>query len=47
MKNTKMYVMTETSLFMMSYVFITNKGNCIIVDGGRIVTKDGTAEIDL
>lgn len=35
MKKTKMYVMTETSIFMMSYVFITEQGNCVIVDGGR------------
>lgn len=35
MSNTKMYVMTETSLFMMSYVIITGEGSCIIVDGGR------------
>lgn len=33
--STKMYVMTETSVFMMSYVLVTSKGNCIIVDGGR------------
>jgi len=35
MSKTKMYVITETSPFMMSYVLITGAGNCIIVDGGR------------
>ncbi len=30
-----MYVITETSEFMMSYVIITDNGECIIVDGGR------------
>ena len=31
----KMYVIMETSEFMMSYVIVTGAGNCIIVDGGR------------
>ncbi len=35
MNLTKMYVITETSPFMMSYVIITAAGNSIIVDGGR------------
>ena len=35
MNKTKMYVITETSPFMMSYVIETEKGNCVIVDGGR------------
>lgn len=35
MSKTKMFVMTETSPFMMSYVIITEQGNCVIVDGGR------------
>ena len=35
MNKTKMYVITETSEFMMSYVIITERGNCVIVDGGR------------
>jgi glyoxylase-like metal-dependent hydrolase (beta-lactamase superfamily II) len=35
MNKTKMYVLTETSLFMMSYVIITKEGNAIIIDGGR------------
>jgi large subunit ribosomal protein L21 len=35
MSKTKMFVLTETSPFMMSYVIITEKGNCVIVDGGR------------
>ena len=30
-----MFVITETSPFMMSYVIITEQGNCVIVDGGR------------
>ena len=35
MNKTKMFVITETSPFMMSYVIITEAGNCVIVDGGR------------
>ncbi len=35
MNKTTMYVMTETSPFMMSYVIVTKKGNCVIIDGGR------------
>lgn len=35
MSKTKMYVMPETSPFMMSYVIITEQGNCVIIDGGR------------
>ena len=35
MGKTKMYVITETSLFMMSYVIVTEQGNCVIIDGGR------------
>ena len=30
----KMYMLTETSPFMMSYVIITEQNNCIVVDGG-------------
>lgn len=30
-----LYMLTETSEFMMSFVLITDKNNCIIVDGGR------------
>ena len=30
-----MYMLTETSPFMMSFVIVTDKDNCIIVDGGR------------
>ena len=30
-----MYVITETSPFMMSYVIITEQGNCVIIDGSR------------
>lgn len=35
MSQSKMYVITETSRYMMSYVMITDDGNCVIVDGGR------------
>ncbi len=31
----KLYMLTETSEFMMSFVLITDKDNCIIIDGGR------------
>ena len=31
----KMYMLTETSPFMMSFVLETDKNNLIIVDGGR------------
>ena len=30
-----LFQLTETSLFMMSFVLITDKNNCIIIDGGR------------
>lgn len=30
-----MYMLTETSQFMMSFVIVTEKNNCIVVDGGR------------
>ena len=33
---TKMYMLKETSAYMMSFVFITKDNNCIVVDGGRI-----------
>ena len=32
---TTLYMLTETSKFMMSFVIVTEKGNCIVVDGGR------------
>lgn len=32
---TKLYMLDETSPFMMSFVLITQKNNCIIIDGGR------------
>ena len=35
MENTTMYMLTETSQFMMSFVIVTKKDNVIIVDGGR------------
>ena len=30
-----LYMLTETSKFMMSFVIVTDKNNCIVVDGGR------------
>lgn len=33
--NTEMYMLTETSEFMMSFVIVTKKNNVIIIDGGR------------
>jgi len=30
-----LYQLTETSKFMMSFVLVTDKDNCIIIDGGR------------
>lgn len=35
MKNTKLYMLTEKSPFMMSFVFITDGGNAVVIDGGR------------
>ena len=32
---TKLYMLTETSKFMMGFVIVTEKNNCIIIDGGR------------
>ena len=32
---TTMYMLTETSKFMMSFVIVTEQNNCIVVDGGR------------
>ncbi len=34
-RNTVMYQITETSLFMMSFVIVTKNNNCIVIDGGR------------
>lgn len=34
-KDTLLYMLTETSLFMMSFVLVTREDNVIIVDGGR------------
>lgn len=31
----KLYMLTEHSLFMMSFVFITDKNNAVIIDGGN------------
>ncbi len=31
----KLYMITETSEFMMSFIIVTEKDNCIIIDGGR------------
>lgn len=33
---TKMYMLKETSEYMMSFVIITKENNCIVIDGGRI-----------
>ena len=30
-----LYQLTETSRFMMSFVLVTDKNNCIVIDGGR------------
>lgn len=35
MNETVLYQLTETSPFMMSFVFKTAKGNAVVVDGGR------------
>ena len=32
---TTLYMLTETSKFMMSFVIVTEQNNCIVVDGGR------------
>ena len=34
-ENTVMYMLTETSKFMMSFVIVTKNNNVIVVDGGR------------
>ena len=34
-ETTKLYMLTETSKFMMSFVIVTKNDNVIIVDGGR------------
>ena len=31
----KLYMLKEVSEFMMSFVIITSKNNCIVIDGGR------------
>lgn len=35
MENTTLYMLTETSEFMMSFVIVTKKDNVIVIDGGR------------
>lgn len=35
MDKTLLYMLTETSKFMMSFVIVTKNDNCIVVDGGR------------
>lgn len=35
MKTTMLYQLTETSLFMMSFVLVTQQNNVIVIDGGR------------
>ena len=32
---TTLYMLTETSRFMMSFVLVTKENNCIVIDGGR------------
>ena len=35
MQETTLYMLTETSAFMMSFVIVTKAGNAIVIDGGR------------
>lgn len=35
MNKTLLYQLTETSVFMMSYIIVTRNNNCIVIDGGR------------
>ncbi len=35
MNNTKLYILTEKSPFMMSFVYLTAGGRAVVVDGGR------------
>lgn len=35
MENTTLYMLTETSKFMMSFVLVTKNDNVIVIDGGR------------
>jgi len=35
MENTTLYQLTETSIFMMSFVIVTKNENVIVIDGGR------------
>ena len=35
MDKTLLYQLCETSPFMMSFVIVTKKNNCIVIDGGR------------
>ncbi len=32
---TKLYILTEKSAFMMSYVYLTSGGSAVVIDGGR------------
>ena len=41
----KLYMLTEHSPFMMSFVFITDKDNAIIIDGGRPSDMEHLREI--
>ena len=34
-EKTTLYMLTETSKFMMSFVLVTKENNCIVIDGGR------------
>lgn len=33
--STQLYMMTEHSPFMMGFVYVTEKENCVVIDGGR------------
>lgn len=35
MKKTRLYQLTETSLYMMGFVIVTRENNVIVIDGGR------------
>lgn len=41
----KLYMLTEHSPFMMSFVFITDKDNAVIIDGGRKADMEHLREI--
>lgn len=41
----KLYILTENNNFMMSFVFITDKNNAVIIDGGEPVNMELLHEI--